>query len=74
MKPATLEQYVRHAELFGADCVYETAELEGQPHHPRAPPDLAHDRLGSSYFDSFWRFGMETSFGCLAEESTRYPV
>lgn len=24
-----LEQYVRHAELYGTECVYETAEEEG---------------------------------------------
>lgn len=26
MERSTLKEYVRHAELYGIDCVYETAE------------------------------------------------
>lgn len=54
LKRPTLQEYVRHAELFGIDCVYETAEELGLPAVDMALlrielDDIEARRMGSRY-------------------------
>jgi hypothetical protein len=48
----TLDQYVRHAELYGTECVYETAEQTGLSDLPYLPPHLRR-------IDKNWRLNSE---------------